>query len=74
MLKAETSRFARAMSTLVANTVPLVQSLGISARDLEQYQYLARALKEIAQGVKRGEGSPDRCAKPASFRRWPLTS
>ena len=31
LLKAETSRFARAMATLVANTVPLVQSLGISA-------------------------------------------
>ena len=29
--KAETSRFARAMSTLVGNTVPLVQSLNISA-------------------------------------------
>ena len=31
MRKAETSRFARAMSTLVGNTVPLVQSLQISA-------------------------------------------
>ncbi len=26
LLKAETARFARAMATLVANTVPLVQS------------------------------------------------
>src|SRR5215472_3497176 len=29
--KAETARFARAMATLVANTVPLVQSIGISS-------------------------------------------
>src|SRR5579872_3905560 len=34
LLKAETSRFARAMSTLVANTVPLVQSIGIAAATL----------------------------------------
>jgi len=31
LLKAETARFARAMGTLVAHTVPLVQSLGIAA-------------------------------------------
>ncbi len=29
--KAETARFARAMATLVANTVPLVQSIGIAS-------------------------------------------
>jgi general secretion pathway protein F len=55
MLKAETSRFARAMSTLIANSVPLVQSLGISAGILNN-KYLARALGEVSQGVKRGEG------------------
>ncbi len=55
MLKAETSRFARAMSTLIANSVPLVQSLGISAGILNN-RYLARALGEVSQGVKRGEG------------------
>ena len=32
--KAETARFARAMATLVANTVPLVQSIGIAAATL----------------------------------------
>lgn len=53
--KAETSRFARAMSTLVANTVPLVQSLHISAGILFNSR-MAGALKEVAQGVKRGEG------------------
>ena len=55
MLKAETSRFARAMSTLIANSVPLVQSLGISGGILNN-KYMARALGEVSQGVKRGEG------------------
>lgn len=53
--KAETARFARAMSTLVANGVPLVQSLGI-ARAILTNQVLARSLDAVAQGVKRGEG------------------
>jgi general secretion pathway protein F len=53
--KAETSRFARAMSTLVANTVPLVQSIHISAAILNN-RWMAAGLKEVAQGVKRGEG------------------
>jgi general secretion pathway protein F len=55
LLKAETSRFARAMSTLVGNSVPLVQALHISAGILFNSR-LATALKEVAQGVKRGEG------------------
>ncbi len=55
LLKAEISRMARAMSTLVANSVPLVQSLGISA-GISNNRYLARALGDISQGVKRGEG------------------
>ncbi len=53
--KAETARFARAMGTLVANTVPLVQSIGISAAILGN-QTISRALVGVAQGVKRGEG------------------
>ena len=55
LLKAETSRFARAMGTLVANTVPLVQSLSISAATLNN-RTLSVALVGVAQGVKRGEG------------------
>lgn len=55
LLKAETARFARAMATLVANTVPLVQSIGISAATLGN-QTISRALVGVAQGVKRGEG------------------
>ena len=53
--KAETSRFARAMGTLVANSVPLVQAIEISAGILNNGLF-TRALKEVAQGVKRGEG------------------
>ena len=53
--KAETARFARAMSTLVAASVPLVQSLGIS-RGILNNRKIAATLEGIAQGVKRGEG------------------
>ena len=53
--KAETARFARAMSTLVANAVPLVQSLGIAGAILNNRK-IAGTLEGIAQGVKRGEG------------------
>ncbi|MGE5645897.1 MAG: type II secretion system F family protein [Acidobacteriota bacterium] len=53
--KSETSRFARAMETLVANNVPLVQSLAIAAAILNNKK-IAGSLDTVAQGVKRGEG------------------
>jgi len=53
--KAETSRFARAMATLIGNTVPLVQAIGISGAVLNN-RYIARGLDAVSQGVKRGEG------------------
>ncbi len=53
--KAETARFARAMGTLVANSVPLVQSLGIAAATLNNKR-IAGSLESVSQGVKRGEG------------------
>jgi len=53
--KAETSRFARAMETLVANGVPLVQSLGIAGAILSNRR-MAGSLEAVSQGVKRGEG------------------
>jgi general secretion pathway protein F len=53
--KAETARFARAMGTLVANTVPLVQSIGIAAATLSN-RTISGAMVGVAQGVKRGEG------------------
>jgi general secretion pathway protein F len=55
MRKAETARFARAMATLVANTVPLVQSIGIAAATLNN-RTISGAMTGVAQGVKRGEG------------------
>jgi general secretion pathway protein F len=64
--KAETSRFARAMSTLVGNSVPLVQSLHISAGILFNSR-MANSLKEVAQGVKRGEGISQPLARTHMF-------
>lgn len=55
LLKAETARFARAMATLVANTVPLVQSIAIAAATLNN-RTISNALAGVALGVKRGEG------------------
>ncbi len=53
--KAETARFARSMATLVANSVPLVQSLQI-ARNILGNRRMSTSLDAVAQGVKRGEG------------------
>lgn len=64
--KAETARFARAMATLVSNSVPLVQSIGISAAILNNRK-IAGALGEVAQGVKRGEGIATPIRKAAVF-------
>jgi general secretion pathway protein F len=64
--RAETARFARAMETLVANGVPLVQSLNIAARILGN-QRIARALEAVAQGVKRGEGIAGPLRKSGHF-------
>ncbi|HLG99961.1 MAG TPA: type II secretion system F family protein [Bryobacteraceae bacterium] len=53
--KAETARFARAMGTLVANSVPLVQSIGIAGATLNNRR-ISNSLDAVATGVKRGEG------------------
>ncbi len=66
MRKAETSRFARAMATLVGNSVPLVQSLNISAGILNNSR-MANSLREVAQGVKRGEGIAQPLARTHMF-------
>jgi general secretion pathway protein F len=55
LLKAETARFARAMATLVANSVPLVQCIGIAGATLNN-KMIATSLGGVATGVKRGEG------------------
>ena len=64
--KAETSRFARAMSTLVGNAVPLVQSLNISAGILSNKR-MAVSLGDVARGVKRGEGISQPLARTHMF-------
>jgi len=66
LLKAETARFARAMGTLVAHTVPLVQSIGIAGGTLNN-RMIAGALVGVAQGVKRGEGIAVPLRKAAVF-------
>jgi general secretion pathway protein F len=66
LLKAETARFARAMGTLVANTVPLVQSIAIAAATLNN-RMIAAAMAGVAQGVKRGEGIAGPMRKAAVF-------
>jgi general secretion pathway protein F len=53
--KAETARFARAMGTLVANSVPLVQSIAIAGATLSNRR-ISGSLEAVALGVKRGEG------------------
>jgi general secretion pathway protein F len=55
MRKAETARFARAMATLVSNSVPLVQSIGIAGATLNNRK-ISNSLQAVAMGVKRGEG------------------
>jgi general secretion pathway protein F len=66
LLKAETSRFARAMATLVANSVPLVQSIGIAAATLNN-RTISGAMGAVALGVKRGEGIATPIRKAAVF-------
>ena len=64
--KSETSRFARAMATLIGNTVPLVQAIGISGAILNN-RFMARGLDAVSQGVKRGEGIASPIAKVGVF-------
>jgi general secretion pathway protein F len=64
--KAETARFARAMGTLVANGVALVQSIAIAGATLNNRK-IAGSLESIALGVKRGEGIAGPLAKTGQF-------
>jgi general secretion pathway protein F len=64
--KMETARFARAMATLIAASVPLVQSIGI-ARGILNNRRIAGTLEQVSQGVKRGEGIAGPLAKAGQF-------
>jgi len=69
--KAQTAQFTRAMGTLVANGVPLVQCLSIS-KGIMTNRRMADALELVSQGVKRGEGLAGPLAKCGQFP--PLTA
>ncbi|MEO6064833.1 MAG: type II secretion system F family protein [Lysobacterales bacterium] len=64
--KAETARFARAMATLVANSVPLVQSVNIS-RAILGNKRIANSLDSVTQGIKRGEGISEPLRRTGQF-------
>jgi len=64
--KAETARFARAMATLIANSVPLVQSIGIAGAILNNKR-IAGSLEIVSQGVKRGEGLANPLRRAGEF-------
>jgi general secretion pathway protein F len=64
--KAEVARFARAMGTLVANSVPLVQSIAIAGATLNNRK-IARSLSVVSQGVKRGEGIANPLRRSGEF-------
>lgn len=66
LLKADVSRFARAMGTLVANTVPLVQAITITKGILSN-KVLSGALDVVIKGVKRGEGVAGPIKKTGAF-------
>ena len=53
--KIEVARLARTLGTLVHNSVPLIQSLNI-VKEISGNTVVAKALSEIAEGVKKGEG------------------
>ncbi|NWF85195.1 MAG: type II secretion system F family protein [Bryobacteraceae bacterium] len=69
--KAQTAQLARAMGTLIANGVPLVQSLNIS-RGIMTNVRMADSLELVAQGVKRGEGIAGPLGRTGMFP--PLTA
>lgn len=64
--KSQTAQFSRAMGTLVANGVPLVQSLNI-ARSIMTNRRMSNTLEPVAQGVKRGEGLSAPLARTGEF-------
>ena len=65
-MKGSWRSFARAMATLVANSVPLVQSIHIAGAILNNRK-IAGALEQVAQGVKRGEGIANPIRKVGQF-------
>jgi len=53
--KIEVSRFSRTLGTLLASSVPLIQSINI-VREVVDNQAIASTMESIKSGVKKGEG------------------
>jgi len=53
--KIEVARISRTLGTLVHNAVPLVHSLNI-VREISGNSVISKAISDIAEGVKKGEG------------------
>ena len=64
--KVETARFARTMATLLANGVPLLQSLKI-VKGLLGNVVMEESLTAVAKGVQRGEGLAGPLRKTGAF-------
>ncbi|MFN8005690.1 MAG: type II secretion system F family protein [Terriglobia bacterium] len=65
-LKMEVSRISRTLGTLIHNSVPLIQSLGI-VREITGNSVIANSISMIAEGVKKGEGVAKPMAKDNVF-------
>jgi general secretion pathway protein F len=64
--KIEVARISRTLGTLMRNTVPLVHSLNI-VKDISNNRVVSKAIAEIAEGVKRGEGVARPMERTAAF-------
>src|SRR5437899_10291989 len=71
--KAETARFARAMGTLVAASVPLVQSIGIS-RGILNNRRIAGSLEAVARSEERRVGKECRSRRSPYDHQEELTA
>ena len=63
---AETAHFARAMATLLAAAVPILEALGI-ARNVLSNRAIGAALDAVPQAVKGGEGIARPVARSSAF-------
>ncbi len=64
--KIEVARISKTLGTLVHNSVPLVHSLNI-VKEISGNTIIARAIKEVAEGVKKGEGVAGPMKKTGAF-------
>ena len=70
--EADTARFARALATLLAASVPLLEALGI-ARSVLMNRTIEHALEPVAQGVRQGRGLAQPIARSGALPRLAAT-